>query len=88
MNDYEERIADLLKTVSESVNRNFNKDQIEELGTTLQQFAVAVRQVTNISFNFFTEEMENYIAEIKESEKLSQSEFEKSIYMRWKYVNS
>ena len=78
MNDYEERIVDLLKTVSESVNRNFNKNQIEELGTTLQQFAMAVRQVTNISFSFFTEEMENYIAEIKECEKLSQSEFEKN----------
>lgn len=76
MNVYEERIANLLKEVSESISSNFNKIQIEELGATLQQFASAVRQVTNVSFDLFTEEMESYIAELKESEKLSQAEFE------------
>lgn len=73
----QDSMADLLKEVSKSVSSDINTEQIEKSGAVLQQYVSALQKVIgNISLVFLTEEMENYIAEIKESEKLSQSEFE------------
>lgn len=77
MSFYQDNMANLMKEFVKSVSGNFDKKQIQNLTTSLQQFSLTLKKATeNISFNFFTEEMQNYIAEMKESEKLSQSEFE------------
>ena len=77
MGFYQDNMANLMKEFVKSVSDNFDKKQIQNLTDSLQQFSLALKKATeNISLNFFTEEMQNYIAEMKESEKLSQSEFE------------
>lgn len=78
MSYYQDSISKVLKEFSESISSNFDKEQIKKLNASLaQQFAFALQKVTeNISSQFFTEEMKNYIVEAKKSEKLSQSEFE------------
>lgn len=77
MHFYQDNMANLLNNVSKSVSSDINMEQIEKSGAVLQQYVSALQKVIgNISFNFFTEEMENYIAEIRESENLSQLEFE------------
>lgn len=77
MGFYQDNMANLMKEFVKSVSDNFDKKQIQNLTASLQQFSLALKKATeNISLNFFTEEMQNYIAEMKESEKLSQSEFE------------
>ena len=77
MSFYQDNMANLMKEFVKSVDDNFDKKQIQNLTASLQQFNLALKKATeNISLNFFTEEMQNYIAEMKESEKLSQSEFE------------
>lgn len=77
MSFYQDNMANLMKEFVKSVDDNFDKKQIQNLTASLQQFSLALKKATeNISLNFFTEEMQNYIAEMKESEKLSQSEFE------------
>lgn len=77
MSLYQDRISNLLKELSRSISDNFDKEQFKKLNISLQQFSSALQKATeDISLHFFTEEMKNYIAETKESEKLSQSEFE------------
>ncbi len=77
MSIYQDRILNLLKEFSDLIACNFDKEQIEKLSTSLQEFSLAVQKITeNNSLHFFNEEMKNFIAEIKESEKLSQSKFE------------
>lgn len=77
MGIYQDRISNLLKEFSDSITCNIDKEQIEQLNASLQQFGSALQKATeNISLHFFDEEIKNFIAETKESEKLSQSEFE------------
>lgn len=77
MEFYQDRISKLLKELRESLACNFDNEQIERLNVSLQQFGSALKNVTeNISLQFLNEDMKNFIAETKESEKLSQTEFE------------
>lgn len=77
MEFYQDRISKLLKELRESLACNFDNEQVERLNVSLQQFGSALKNVTeNISLQFLNEDMKNFIAETKESEKLSQTEFE------------
>lgn len=77
MEFYQDRISKLLKELRESLACNFDNEQVERLNASLQQFGLALKNVTeNISLQFLNEDMKNFIAETKESEKLSQTDFE------------
>ena len=89
MSFYQDNMANLMKEFVKSVDDNFDKKQIQNLTASLQQFSLALKKATeNISLNFFTEEMQNYIAEMKESEKLSQSEFEAKYWNYYQHIES
>lgn len=78
VNLYQDAMTNFLKEYKELVSNSCDKSKIEKLSSSLQQVKVALQKSTkNISLLFLTEEMKNYIDETKESEKLSQSEFEK-----------
>ena len=65
MSFYQDNMANLMKEFVKSVDDNFDKKQIQNLTASLQQFSLALKKATeNISLNFFTEEMQNYIAEM------------------------
>lgn len=77
MESYQDRIAKILMELEDTIACNFDHTQIEGMNVLVQNFASALKNITaNVSLQFFTDEMKNYIAETKESEKLSQEEFE------------
>lgn len=82
MEFYQDRISKLLKELRGSLACNFDNEQIERLNASLQQFGSALKNGTeNISLQSLNEDMKNFIAETKESEKLSQTGFkEKYLY--------
>lgn len=73
----QDRISKLLIELSDALACSFDNEQIERMSASLLLVSSAIKKVTeNISFQFFNEDMENFIAEIKESEQLSQTDFE------------
>lgn len=77
MNFNQDNMENLFKKISKLVSSDINMEQIEKSEDVLQQYVSALQKaIGNIFLNFFTEEMGTYIAEIKESEELSQLEFE------------
>ncbi len=76
MSFYQDSMANLLE-ISKSLNGNFDIKQLQKSGEVLQQYVSLLKKVVgNISLDFLTEELKNYIVKVKESENLSQSEFE------------
>ena len=89
VNLYQDAMTNFLKEYKELVSNSCDKSKIKKLNSSLQQAKVALQKSTeNISLLFLTEEIKNYIDETKESENLSQSEFEKNIQMKWKYAKN
>lgn len=77
MGFYQDRISELLKELGDSLACNFDKEQLESLNAPLRQFSLVLKNVTESKFlQFFNDDMKNFIAETKASEKLSQTEFE------------
>lgn len=69
-----EALSDQLRKALDNI---CNNEQIKIMSNTWDKLSLALRKTTeNISIHILTEEMQEYIAEAKESEKLSQSEFE------------
>lgn len=74
---YQDRVAGLLKELSNLMSCNFNEKQIEKMNNSLYQFTVSLQNVVeNISTHFLDEEMKSFIDETKANEKLSQEDFE------------
>lgn len=77
MESYQDRVAKMLTELKDTIDYNFDHTKIEGMNVFVQNFAAALKNITaNVSLQFFTDEMKNYIEETKESEKLSQEEFE------------
>ncbi|MCM1543282.1 MAG: hypothetical protein NC121_18775, partial [Blautia sp.] len=74
---HQEGLRVLLERLRQSFNGICDTEQVKKIDASLNEFSESVQKVTgNLSLNLFTEEMENYLAEMKNSEKLSQSDFE------------
>ena len=77
MDFYQDRLLQLLKELGTSMVCDFNKEKNERLNATLKQFSSVLKNATeNISFQFLDDDIKSFIVETKESEKISQTEFE------------
>lgn len=77
MNYYQDNMENLLKQFNELISKNFNENQMQNISSSLLQLSNSMKKaVEGVSFQFLTDEMKFFIAEVQESEKLSQKEFE------------
>ena len=73
----QEGMKALLERLRKSVDGICDAEQIKKMNASLNEFSEGMRKVTeNLSLDFFTEEMKDYLVEVKNSERLSQSDFE------------
>ena len=74
---YQEGMQVLLERLRQSFDGICDAEQIKRMNASLDEFSERIQKVTeNLSLNLFTEEMKQYLFEVKSSEKLSQSDFE------------
>lgn len=77
MSLYQDTISNLMNELKEILKNNLETEQIKNMTASLHELSLTVQQVSkNFTLQFFSEEVMEYIAEAKESEKLSQSDFE------------
>ncbi len=74
---HQEGMKALLERLRKSFDGICDAEQIKKMNASLNEFSEGIRKVTeNLSLDFFTEEMKEYLLEVKNSEKLTQSDFE------------
>lgn len=74
---YQEGMTVLLEGLKKSFDGICDAEQIKKISVSLNEFSKSMKKVTeNISLDFFTEEMKNFLDEVRNSEKLSQADFE------------
>lgn len=77
MDSNQDRINELLKQFGSLMNCNINREQIEKMNNSVEQFVDALQNMAkNLPTVVLNEDMKNFIAETKVDEKLSQENFE------------
>lgn len=75
---YQNNIVELSDRLRSSFEGVWDQNQIKAMSEVLEEFSASMQRVTDNGFiNLFSEELRDFVDETKESEKLSQMEFEK-----------
>lgn len=78
MDSNQDRINELLKQLGSLMNCNINREQIEKMNNSVEQFVDVLQNMAkNLPTLVLNENMKNFIEETKVDEKLSQEEFVK-----------